>query len=315
MGMATDMVVKSNRLNMAIQNLSLIEIRIIQLAIIDARETETGLSIDTPLVITASRYSEAFEVTRQTAHQAILDAERTLFDRRFTFIDDRDGNAVKSRWLQRVKYLDDQAAIEVCFTIDVVREITRIDGLKQFFTQYLLEQTAQLKSTYSVRLYELLIQWKSMKKTPPIDLDTFREQLGIGINEYQRMGNFKLRVLDPAIEEINEKTDIKTKYKNIKKGRTITGFEFTVVSKNKAKSTKNSEDKRDSDTPDMLTSLKMTDKQRSSFADKLSRMSELSSYSKPGEDYQQFAKRIEDELLDENQQLFYVPYLDKLGFK
>lgn len=65
----------------------------------------------------------------------------------------------------------------------------------------------------------------------------------------------------------------------------------------------------------MLTSLKMTDKQRGTFAAKLSRMSELSNYSKLGEDYQQFAKRIEDELLDETKQLFYVPYLDKLGFK
>ena len=64
-----------------------------------------------------------------------------------------------------------------------------------------------------------------------------------------------------------------------------------------------------------LTSLKMTDKQRGTFAAKLSRMSELSSYSKQGEDYQQFASRIEDELLDENKQKFYIPYLEKLDFK
>ena len=65
----------------------------------------------------------------------------------------------------------------------------------------------------------------------------------------------------------------------------------------------------------MLTSLKMTDKQRGTFAAKLSRMSELSNYSKPGEDYQQFAKRIEDELLDESKNSFYIPYLNKLGFE
>lgn len=65
----------------------------------------------------------------------------------------------------------------------------------------------------------------------------------------------------------------------------------------------------------MLTSLKMTDKQRGTFAAKLSRMVELSSYSKAGEDYQQYAVRIKDELLDENEQLFYIPYLEKLGFR
>ena len=38
-----DIVVKSNRLNSALQNLSLAEIRIIQLAIVDARESGKGL--------------------------------------------------------------------------------------------------------------------------------------------------------------------------------------------------------------------------------------------------------------------------------
>ncbi len=53
----SDLVVKSNRLNMAIQNLSLSEVRILQLAIVDARETGNGLSLDKPLNISALRYA------------------------------------------------------------------------------------------------------------------------------------------------------------------------------------------------------------------------------------------------------------------
>ena len=260
--MSTDLVVKTNRLNMAIQNLSLIEVRIIQLAIIDARETEKGLSTDKPLVITASRYAQAFDVSRQTARQAILDAEQTLFERRFTFIDDTDGNPVKSRWLQRVKYLNDEAAIEICFTYDVVTEITRIDGIERYFTQYLLQQTSQLKSIYSVRLYELLVQWKEAKKTPVCDLNTFRGQLGLGVNEYKVMGNFKLRVLDMAVNEINEKTDLKVSYEQTKKGRKIVGFQFKVLVKSKPKPTNNKEGNvRDADTADMFTIGDLNDKQ------------------------------------------------------
>jgi len=258
---ATDLVVKTNRLNMAIQNLSLIEVRIIQLAIIDARETEKGLSTDKPLVITASRYAEAFDVSRQTARQAILDAEQTLFERRFTFIDDTDGNPVKSRWLQRVKYLNDEAAIEICFTHDVVTEITRIDGIERYFTQYLLQQTSQLKSAYSVRLYELLVQWKEAKRTPVFELNTFREQLGLGVNEYKVMGNFKLRVLDMAVNEINEKTDLKVTYEQTKKGRKIVGFQFKVLVKSKPKPTNNKEGNRSEDNGDMFTVDGLSDKQ------------------------------------------------------
>ena len=58
---------------------------------------------------------------------------------------------------------------------------------------------------YSVRLYELLTQWKTAGKTPVFELSQFRGQLGLDDDEYKIMGNFKLRVLDLAVNEINEK--------------------------------------------------------------------------------------------------------------
>ena len=235
--MKKDLVVKTNRLNQAFQVLTLAELHIVQLAIVDARETGTGLNTDTPLRIDARRYAEVFNTTRQNAYQRIKEAEDTLFNRRFSFYDD-DGKLVKSRWIQQVRYLDDEGAIELVFTLAVVQGISRIDGVKEFFTQYLLSQTAQLNSVYSAKLYELLIQWRSTGKVPIIDLGDFREQLGIGINEYQRMHHFKARVLEPAIKEINEKTDIKAEYEQHKKGRVISGFSFKFKKKPQPKSEK-----------------------------------------------------------------------------
>lgn len=258
--MSKDVVVKSNRLNVATQNLSLSEVRIMQLAIIDARETGTGLSTDKPLVISSTRYAEAFNVTRQTAYEAILDAEKNLFERRFSFLD-TDDRMVKSRWVQRVKYLDDESSIEVILTYDVVNEITRIDGYEQFFTKYLLAQTASMKSAYSVRLYELLVQWKTAKKTPLLQLDCFREQLGVDDTEYKLMSDFKKRVLNVAVDEINEKTDLKVSYEQVKKGRTITGFKFKVLTKDNPKDTKQDDIGRDVDTADMFTVEGLNDKQ------------------------------------------------------
>lgn len=252
----SNLVVKTNRLNTVTQNLSLTEVRIMQLAIVDARETGKGLSTDKPLTISASRYAEAFGVSRQSAYEAILKAEKSLFDRRFSFLDD-DDKMVKSRWVQRVKYLDDEASIEVILTYDVVKEVTRIDGYEQFFTQYLLEQTAHMNSDYSVRLYELLVQWKTAKKTPVFELQQFREQLGVENNEYQRMYDFKNRVLDVAVKEINEKTDIQTSYDQVKRGRKIIGFKFVV--KEKPKKTENNQ--RDPNTSDMFMIDGLTDKQ------------------------------------------------------
>lgn len=234
--MANELVVKTNRLNMAIHNLSLTEIRIIQLAIVDAREKGNGLSADRPLRIQAARYAEVFGTTRQTAHEVILEAESNLFERRFTFIDERDGKPVKSRWVQQVKYLNDESAIEVILTSAVVEEIKRIDGSQTPFTEYLLKQISDLNSVYATRLYELLIQWKSVGQTPIFELNQFREQLGIGVNEYDRMYDFKKRVLDFSINDINEHTDITAGYDQHKAGRVITGFSF-YFKQNKPKKT------------------------------------------------------------------------------
>ena len=81
-----------------------------------------------------------FGTTRQNAYQRMKEAEDSLFNRRFSFYDE-DGKLVKSRWIQQVKYLDDQGAIELVFTTAVVQGISRIDGVKSFsLNTYLARQ-------------------------------------------------------------------------------------------------------------------------------------------------------------------------------
>lgn len=306
--MKKDLVIKTNRLNQAFQMLSLAEFHIVQLAIVDARETGTGLTTDTPLRIDALRYADVFDTTRQNAYIRMKEAEETLFNRRFSFFDE-DGKLVKSRWISQVKYLDNEGAIEIVFTPAVVQGISRINGVKEFFTQYLLSQTSQLKSVYSTRLYELLIQWKNTAKTPIFEIQDFRAQLGLDINEYKLMSDFKKRVLDLAVSDINEKTDIKTNYQQYKKGRSITGFSFTLKHKNNIDKPNNVEQ----DTSDIF--IKLTDSQRHLFANKLSELPEMSKYSQGTESYQQFAVRIADMLQDPEKLKELTPLLRKVGFQ
>jgi len=253
------LVVKTNRLNTVIQSLSLAEIRLIQVGIIDSREKNQGLSADKPLRIESLRYAEAFGVTRQTAYEVMLNAEKTLFERQFSFIDEYN-DKVKTRWISQAKYIKGKGAIEIIFTPAVVNEITRIDGEEEFFTKYLLCQTAMLNSVYSVRLYELVTQWRTAKKTPMFDLEIFRGQLGLGVTDYKKMNDFKKRVLDLAVNEINDKTDLKISYKQVKEGRKIVGFKFKVLAKEKPKKVKQEGD-RDINTADMFTIDGLTDKQ------------------------------------------------------
>ena len=308
--MKNELVVKDNLLINASYNLEVTEQRLILLAIINARQTGNGITADSKLEIHASDYASRFDVTNDGAYRALKNAVLNLFDRQFSFKEeDRNGKigTVKSRWVSRIKYIDDSATLEITFAPDVVPLITR---LEQHFTSYQIKQVAQLTGKYAIRLYELLIAWREVGKVPQINLAEFRNKIGVEDDEYMRMSDFKIRVLEPSIKQINEHTDINVTYEQHKKGRSITGFSFRFKQKQEAKKI---ESKRDPNTPDFF--VKMTDAQRHLFANKMSEMPEMSKYSQGTESYQQFAIRIADMLLQPEKFRELYQILEKAGFK
>ncbi|WP_147265096.1 RepB family plasmid replication initiator protein, partial [Acinetobacter baumannii] len=66
-----------------------------------------------------------------------------------------------------------EATVDLIFAPAVVPFITR---LEEQFTKYELQQVSSLSSAYAIRLYELLIQWRSTGKTPTIELQEFRKK-------------------------------------------------------------------------------------------------------------------------------------------
>ena len=148
-----DLVVKSNKLVQALQTLTLSETRLLQLAIVDARETGQGLSAEEPLELNASRYATAFNVSPDAAYLALVEAEDSLFKRQFT-ITNEDGTLTKSRWIQDANYRKGEGRILVTLTRVVIEHVTKIDGFEQYFTSYHLKKTSDFKSVYAVRLYE-----------------------------------------------------------------------------------------------------------------------------------------------------------------
>ncbi|MDW8490713.1 replication initiation protein RepM [Acinetobacter sp. OYA S30] len=304
-----DLVVKDNALINASYNLDLVEQRLILLAIVEARGSGKGINANDPLEVHAESYINQFNVARQTAYQALKDACKDLFARQFSYQEiNKRGNVenVLSRWVSEIRYIDDEATVKLIFAPAIVPLITR---LEEQFTKYELQQISNLSSAYAVRLYELLIAWRSTGQTPVIELTEFRNKIGILDDEYTRMGNFKDRVLNLAIAQINEHTDITVKYEQHKKGRNISGFSFSFKQKKVVTANANS---KSSNTLDLFS--KMTDAQRHLFANKLSELADMSKYSQGTESYAQFAIRIAEML--QNQEKFeeLLPYLKKVGF-
>lgn len=305
--MKNGLVVKDNALMNASYNLEVTEQRLILLAIINARETHQGITSDSKLEIHANDYASQFNVTREAAYKALKTAVNNLFERQFSFKEEtkKGIGIVRSRWVSRIKYIDDSAILEITFAPDVVPLITR---LEKHFTSYQIQQITQLTGKYAIRLYELLIAWREVGKVPRIELSEFRAKLGVEDDEYKAMNHFKSRVLEPSIKQINQHTDITVSYEQHKIGRTITGFSFKFKQKLHPKI----EVKRDPNTPDFF--IKMTDAQRHLFANKISQIPEMGKYSQGTESYQQFAIRIADMLLEPEKFRELYPYLEKVGF-
>lgn len=301
----SDLVVKTNKLITALQDLSLVEARLIQLAIIDARETGLGFSKKSPLVITAERYAKAFDIEKANAYKLLVAAEAKIFNRELWFIE--DGAEVKTRWLQRTAYRTGTGKIELVFSEDVAENISRIDGTINYFTKYWLKNTSKFQSVYSVRLYELLKQWVSdPKRMPVLKLDVLRKQLGIEPDQYLIISNFKRKVLHYALEEINTYSDITAEYEQVKEGCQIIGFKFWIKKKYEEGSTV----LVNGDKP----GLTLTDKQRKYFANLLAHRPECEFLANAGEGYEELANFIEQDLLNPERAEFYLPLLEKLKF-
>lgn len=302
-----DLVVKDNALINASYNLDLVEQRLILLAIVEARDSGRGINANDPLEVHAESYVNQFNVARQTAYQALKDACKDLFVRQFSYQEiNKRGNVenVLSRWVSEIRYIDDEATVKLIFAPAIVPLITR---LEEQFTKYELQQISNLSSAYAVRLYELLIAWRSTGQTPIIELAEFRQKIGVLDDEYTRMGNFKDRVLNLAIAQINEHTDINVQCQQHKKGRNISGFSFTfklkkvIIAHSKEQTA-------------LEIFSKFTDAQCHLFASKLSELPDMNKYSQGTESYSQFAVRISEMLRDPQKFEELLPYLKKVGF-
>ena len=223
----TDLIVKDNDFIEASHSLDLVEQRIIFLAIIKARKNSDKVeeTLSNEFVIHASEYMEAFNVERHTAYECLKNGVEGLLNAKFIYRYENKNNNIAHRGYNLtswIEYVDKEACVSVKFSPDVVPLIV---GLNKKFTSYELQQIVNLQSRYAVRLYELLIRWRDTKILK-ISLEELRFCLGIKKTEYILMSNFKNRVLDLAVRQVNKFTDITTNYIQKKEGRKIVGFEF-----------------------------------------------------------------------------------------
>ncbi|WP_421795371.1 replication initiation protein [Haliscomenobacter sp.] len=84
-----------------------------------------------------------------------------------------------------------------------------------------------LNSKHSLALYEILKDYQNIGRIR-IEVDNFRKLVGIEPEQYKIFTMLKKRIIDTAVQEINEKTDLKVVYDLENEGRRISAIVFRV---------------------------------------------------------------------------------------
>jgi plasmid replication initiation protein len=196
------------------------------IAKLDSR-AESG-PIPKEITITAKEYGELMGV-ENNARRDLYSAADALFKCSVTLKDDEEETELY--WVQKkVKKHRGDGAVTLTWSDEVTNYISMIEGN---FTQYKLRNIAQLQSTHSIRIYELLSRFAHTGYRV-ISLEDFKAALGIE-DKYPEFKILNRAVIKPAIEELNLKSDFIINYDTVKKGRTVTSLVFEFKRNNQLK--------------------------------------------------------------------------------
>lgn len=296
-----DWVVLQNRVVECFKSMTLDEKRLFIMATPLARTT--NISSGEPIYISTEEFASACGIEITGAYTALGIATKKLFDRYFGYTR-ADKAKVNVRWVYKTVY--GEGGAELYFTDEVLLLLREFDALNPY-TKYKKEVVLRLKKDYSLDFYHLAKKHQTMGSFQ-ISLDELFEQLGLP-DSYQDLSNLKKRVIKPSLDEITANTDIDLTYENVKRGRSVVGFKFTVKEKPKPKLIAPA---RDPNTVDMF--FEMSDSQINMFGNQLSKLPELGKYAVGNEGYEALASRLKDMLKDPEKQKLLVPHLKKLGF-
>ena len=221
------LVYKSNYLVNASYKLTLNEQRIILLAIskIDSRDEYHNKTIK----IESNEFCKRFSVKKSDFYNTINLTLESLFNRVVRI----KNNEIKHefRFISSKKYYNNLSYFEITFSNEIMSYL--ID-LKDNFSRYDLKHVVNFKNKHSVRIYELLneFSYKNIKKRV-IKIEELKECLDLK-NEYSRFNSFRQSVIDKAVNEINEHTNISVKYNKIyNSSKSVEAIEFVFSFKYK----------------------------------------------------------------------------------
>lgn len=222
-------VTKSNALSRAYYRFGLVEKRVME-ALISQLNPQSNPNDLQAIVLKATDYSKIFNVSEKHSYDHLGSAVDALMHRVITVI--QPDKIIKMNITTEAIYEKNKGIITVTLSPKIVPHLL---GLRSNFTKYPLKISANFKSSYTWRIYELLVSWAENPKFTDgliagwctIKFDELCQMLGVPIS--YKFNDFDRRVLSVIKAELKQKANIEMEIERIKTGRKVTHLRFTFA--------------------------------------------------------------------------------------
>lgn len=140
----------------------------------------------------------------------------------WVILDDNSESLV--RWFSVFRIVPDTDTIRLKFHEDVMPFLFELLKQHKYYTSYGLSDVLPMRRQSSPRLYEILKSYSKNNSEWYFDLERIKYLLNC--QHYDRWVDLKRRVIDPAMQEINELTNMIVNYAPVTKGRKVIGVKF-----------------------------------------------------------------------------------------
>jgi plasmid replication initiation protein len=217
----TDSVVESNALARAEYRMTLIEKRLMNLAVakLDSSLADADQLQDIP--ITAEEYMRIYEVSGKNAYAEMAQAAKRLMNRQLTIRHEGKSYTIYNLLVES-NYREREGVVVITLN---PRLASQLIGLRNRFTQFVLESVRHFRLFSSARIYEMM---KSVESQGVFELsiEDFKARVLADPKKYKKFYDLKRWVLEPALAEINTLSDIRVEFEPVRESRKIKRIRF-----------------------------------------------------------------------------------------
>lgn len=169
------------------------------------------------------------QVSQKSIHREAADAAAKLVRQPIEFWSNDKQDYEGYPIFATCKYRSREGIIEARFNDDARPYLLQ---LSKHFTQYRLRQAIPLSTPYAIRTYEVskMIERPGKKRTRKIPVARFRKMFKLK-DKYARHSDMRRRVVNPSVDEVNEKCDVDVECVDVRDGQTPVALKWIVTSR------------------------------------------------------------------------------------